>query len=418
MGLSEILARAAAQRLHVLIAEGDDAFVLRVAAQRACEARGWQLALSPADADVLLTCRPAAGMFSEAVDAVFDQMPGPRARGQVSAEHDLGPALDDLKVRYLEWQPPARAGFITDQEHAGPGQREADPHRSGPNAPEHQEHQHQGHPEPHHQGHQEHQEHQQQEHQHEPAEPESHSGHDMRLGEGTGHRHDMGHGHEMEMSGPGGIALASGAQDRDGLEMDRLHLRLGPVLPAWPAGLVVWCTLAGDVVTDVEVEQPPFRSVASGDADQVAAARLDAAAQLLSLAGADVFAGQARQARDAALARRRGTRTDKRVVSLHRRVSRSRSLRWSLHGLGLLSDSAVGGHGWPAGWAGDVFARLLGLLSINPDGVAGLVEGGEVAAALPVLLPGLEMAAARLVVASLVAHPPGQVPAARPAALS
>ncbi len=57
----------------------------------------------------------------------------------------------------------------------------------------------------------------------------------------------------MEMA-PAGISLAGGAEDRDGLEMDVLHLPLGPVLPHWPAGLVVRCVLHGDVVAEVEVD--------------------------------------------------------------------------------------------------------------------------------------------------------------------
>ena len=47
---------------------------------------------------------------------------------------------------------------------------------------------------------------------------------------------------------PDGIPLAEGAEDRDGLEMDVLHLPLGPVLAHWPAGVVLRVTLHGDVV--------------------------------------------------------------------------------------------------------------------------------------------------------------------------
>ena len=46
--------------------------------------------------------------------------------------------------------------------------------------------------------------------------------------------HDTDHG-DMQMA-PSGIPLAEGGQDRDGLEMDVLHVRLGPVLRHWPAG--------------------------------------------------------------------------------------------------------------------------------------------------------------------------------------
>lgn len=62
---------------------------------------------------------------------------------------------------------------------------------------------------------------------------------------------DMDHG-DMEMA-PSGIPLAEGAQDRDGLEMDVLHLGLGPVLAHWPAGVRLRCVLSGDVVTEATV---------------------------------------------------------------------------------------------------------------------------------------------------------------------
>src|SRR5699024_7110981 len=73
-----------------------------------------------------------------------------------------------------------------------------------------------------------------------------HSGHGSHGGmDYSGHG---GHG-GMDMA-PEGISLAQGGQDRDGLEMDVLHLPLGPVLPFWPAGLVLDCSLQGDVVVD------------------------------------------------------------------------------------------------------------------------------------------------------------------------
>src|SRR5699024_755889 len=71
----------------------------------------------------------------------------------------------------------------------------------------------------------------------------SHGGHESHEGHG-------GHG-GMDMA-PGGIPLAQGGDDRHGLEMDVLHLALGPVLPFWPAGLVLRCSLQGDVVVGAE----------------------------------------------------------------------------------------------------------------------------------------------------------------------
>ena len=207
----------------------------------------------------------------------------------------------------------------------------------------------------------------------------------------------------MDMGGPGGIALASGDRGRDGLEMDRLHVRLGPVLPGWPAGLAVWCTLAGDVVTQVEIEQPGFRPYLPDEAARAAVpARLDAAAQLLSLAGAEALAAKVRAARDSAFEVPRPAAWAGPLSALHRRVARSRVLRWSLRGIGVVSATAVDANGWPSGWEGDVFARLLRLLDPEAAGAASIWPG-EVGPALPSLLPGLELASARLVVSSLAA---------------
>ena len=498
MGLSRLLARAAAQRLHVLLVEGDDAFVLRAAAERACLARGWVLALSPADADVMLACRPRPAVVSEVVDAVFAQLPGPRARADLWHERHLEAVLDQLHASYLAWPSAPTAGRSADtspeagdrhrpgtaqhptvppgheshghtpghhdrpapSEHSHPseqhpqaavGQRHSatpeprvgpvhSPHAQSPEHAEHAEHgmqdaekqehdnasqdMHPGHGEmsPHdtHSGHGDdsgqdtHSSRHDDSGQDEDSEQEAHSGdddaeiddpektdamHEAHSG------HDMQSGHDMNMAGPGGVALASGAPDRDGLEMDRLHVQLGPVLASWPAGLVVWCTLAGDVVTQVDVVQPAFAQPRWAGRDLLVAVRLDAAAQLLGLAGADAAAHQVRAARDTVLVRGRRTATALHMVDgLPRSVERTPLLRWSLRGLGIVSASAAVEHGWPQDWVGDVHSRLLRLLDPLAPLEAGLVEGGLVAGALPVLLNGLDVAAARLVVASLVAQ--------------
>ncbi len=69
----------------------------------------------------------------------------------------------------------------------------------------------------------------------------------------------MDHG-AMDMPAPGGIPLATGSEnDRDGLEMDELSVSLGPVLPSWPAGLVLRCVLHGDLIADASVQTMPGR---------------------------------------------------------------------------------------------------------------------------------------------------------------
>ena len=379
MGLIELLGRAGSGRLHVLLVEGEDAFALRVAAEQACLARGWTLAGSPADADALLGCGHATATFAAASDAVFDQMPGPRARAEISSEGDLRSALDQLKERYLRWRPEAervgRESQLSDPSGVGTGP--ANPDGAGGGSRE----------QPH-------------------ASADSDAEHGQMDHREMDHR-EMDHGQmdhgQMQMSGPGGIALASGDRGRDGLEMDRLQVRLGPVLPGWPAGLTLWCTLAGDVVTRVEVEQPGFRPCPPDDAARVALpVRLDAAAQLLDLAGAEALAARVRRTRDGALQAPGPAAWTAPVSALQRDVARSRMLRWSLRGLGVVSAPAVDENGWPSVWQGDVYARLLRLLDPAAAG-AELLGPGEVSLALSSLLPGLELASARLVVASLAA---------------
>ncbi len=74
---------------------------------------------------------------------------------------------------------------------------------------------------------------------------------------------DMDMDMDMEMA-PSGIPLAEGGEDRDGLEMDVLHLPLGPVLPHWPAGLVLRCALQGDVVVEATAEVLAAADAADG----------------------------------------------------------------------------------------------------------------------------------------------------------
>jgi len=225
---------------------------------------------------------------------------------------------------------------------------------------------------------------------------------------------EMGHGEfgDMSVSGPAGIALAAGGPDRDGLEMDILHLRLGPVLADWPAGLVLWCSLQGDAIAGVDVETTdvfaaPQRSAA------MTAYRIDAAARLLSLAGAPAGASLVRL-RDLLLGGAALEGVLDELAQVRRAVARSSSLRWSLNNLGEIDAGLVRQHRWPISWTGDVYERLLHLLDVTSGSTTaahqdpsseGPAELRAIAAVLPLLLPGMDLAAARLVVASLVGHP-------------
>ncbi|MGI8458285.1 MAG: hypothetical protein ACR2LI_09255 [Propionibacteriaceae bacterium] len=350
MGLTDRLGAAlsglGSRRLHVLVVEAPGAFDLRVRVDRAVTGRGWCAALSPADADALVVCgispEPA---FADAVEVVWGQLPGPRVRTEVSDPSRVDAVLDELAWSYQHWNPAADP-VPTDHP---TGQEDGDDDMSGMD--------------------------------------DDMSGDDMSGMDG------------MDMSGPGGVPLASGAADRDGLEMDVLHLPLGPVLPSWPAALTVSCTLQGDVIVAVDVQLTAAQADDEPGVDQAQplAYRLDVAAQLLDLAGAGDLAVRARRARNLSL-----DGADPGLVALRRRVGRTPLLRWSLRRVGDITQVTAAEHRWPKAWVGDAYDRLGRLLEPPPDSSLALTA---VAAALPVLLPGAELGSARLTVASLLGHP-------------
>ena len=47
---------------------------------------------------------------------------------------------------------------------------------------------------------------------------------------------------------PGRLDMAGSAPDRDGLELEQLHVSLGPALTAWPAGLRLDVAIQGDEI--------------------------------------------------------------------------------------------------------------------------------------------------------------------------
>jgi hypothetical protein len=172
---------------------------------------------------------------------------------------------------------------------------------------------------------------------------------------------------------------------------------LGPVLPAWPPGLLVRTTLQGDVIQEATAEAvlsaahgpAPFWDTLSSDRVRIAARRLDSSARLLTIAGWEYAAVTAARLRDDLLS---GADVEARFARWARRVRRSRVLRWSLTGIGAHAGS-------------DALDRLTHWIdqatdagasdSTATDDPAGILD------ALPGLLTGTEFATARLVVASL-----------------
>lgn len=67
-----------------------------------------------------------------------------------------------------------------------------------------------------------------------------------------------GQGGEGMMGGtPYGRPMAMTGDDRDGLALDQLHLRLGPFLDALPAGLAMEVTLQGEIIQACELHRSP-----------------------------------------------------------------------------------------------------------------------------------------------------------------
>jgi hypothetical protein len=246
------------------------------------------------------------------------------------------------------------------------------------------------------------------------------------------------------MSMPGGLPMAERGEDRDGLRLDQLHVALGPVLADWPAGLVLRLTLQGDVVQDVEVDtltgeagdgswwMQPWRDAALGEpvtagqaARRRAGAHLDSLGRLLAVAGWVDAALTARRLRDELLAAVPGSQLRGPVRRFARRVGRSWTLAWLTRGLGPVPAGAgrTAGVSGPALRAdGDVTARYRQWLAEVIDDLDRLDEqdlvgpAGEgprgrwdverppsaaLIAVLPGLLRGVELAAVRLIVASL-----------------
>jgi hypothetical protein len=383
--LSGRLARAATRRVAVLLVEVPGWGRVRCAVQSELRARGWREATSAADADALVVCGRPGIQLGPCLELVWHQMSGPRARIPVEAPTAVGAALDQLLADLLD----------TGRERADASQRPAEQttadgeHEQDEEAPDvggegHHDDQHHGEPE-------------------DDGEDRSNQEHgDASDGDSTedeGEEHGSGSqdgGHEgmdhggMDMPMPGGIPLAGEGGDRDGLDLDELHVPLGPVLPEWPAGLVVDCALQGDLVTAASArvlagETPP---AGCGLVHGTPADRLDRAARLLQVAGWEAPALAAARLRDRLLFTdaAEGAPSDllREVERLAARVRRSRVLRWSLADVPGVRDRLLG-------WLAEVHDALTGA----PTPVTGTpVES------LGDLVVGQDLAAVRLLVAA------------------
>ncbi|MFE9381915.1 hypothetical protein ACFYMO_01570 [Streptomyces sp. NPDC007025] len=419
MDLTALPLRAAAARPHVLLVTTPGGTATRLAAERRLRLQDLPRARTPAEADVLLVAGPECRGLRPAIDRLWQSLPAPRARARAATPAALPDALARCRAELAA--PPGRR-------HAG--RRHEDRAGGGPDAGF--------------------------------DDAESVGSGDGR-DERDGHDEDSGGGHGGHCSGadhgshggsepPWGLPMAGQGADRDGLMLDQLHVPLGPFLADWPDGLTARLTLQGDVVQRLRFAWPPvggrptaarppfwgepWARAAAGERVDVgegarrrAAAHADSLGRLLAVAGWTRAATTARRLRDDLLDGASSAELRPGVRRFARRVGRSRTLYWLTRGTGVLTAEAARDAGvtGPAARAdGDVPARYrtwLAALARDVDRLAdrspldpaeegprgGATDGPWPSAALVRVLPGLlegaELAAARLVVASLDPDP-------------
>ena len=339
--------------VHVLVVTATDGVRVRLAVERTLRDLGWLVAWSPADADVLAVCGTPTGDEIDAVELLWHQLPGPRARVDIAVNGHVASTLAEAASTLDDAATQTALAGAADA--AAPGRH------------------------------------------HEDMSSEAADHGDMDHGDMD--HGDMDHG-GMDMSGPAGIPLAMGADDdRDGLEMDAFHLVLGGGLPGWPAGLVLRATLHGDVVTAVQTLASAGAS-ASAEPVERSALLADAAATVLDLAGWTAAAARSRVVRDGLLEGRDPTSQAAELERLARRVRRSVLLRWSLEGPRRRGQDARPTPGRL------VRLRLLAMLDTavallrDPADPPALSRQDDLAG-LPQLAVGQELGTLRLLVASL-----------------
>ncbi|MEO5316803.1 hypothetical protein PV772_22245 [Pseudarthrobacter sp. CC12] len=376
MGLKNVLARAAVTRCHVFLVEAFAGARPRMAVERFIADKGWVEALSPGDADILCICGEVPDDQTDAVERLWDQLPGPRSRTVVTGPEDTRRALDgcveellDVDEQFrLEAERSATEPEQDERQNEGDGDSHADMDQEGMD----------------------------------------HGGKDdgdgdskMNMDHGGMSHEGMDHG-GMEMPMPDGIGLAGEGKDRDGLDLDVLKVPLGPYLPFWPAGLVLHCELQGDIVFAARAEY------AFGWAEEfpvggplgteraVLVRQSDLASRLLALAGAAREAAKVRGVRDAALDGAALDECRRSLAGSGTRLRRDWLLRRTLRGVGRIPQG-----GEPGELGGtDAWDRLLAML----DGTAAAgtaTAGGVPLGVLPDLVRGLELSVVRLIVASL-----------------
>ncbi|TFD21526.1 hypothetical protein [Cryobacterium sp. TMS1-13-1] len=372
------MAGRATRRVHVLVLEVPGWGEIRMRVEAELARRGWTPAISPADADVLLVCGEPGQELECVCARLWSQLPGPRVRTAVITASDVASTLDRAVDELLD----------DARQHSDARARSRQPT--------------------------------------EPHDEIAHTEHAAHDGSGESTEHDMDMDMDMDMPTPGGIPLATSAPDRDGLEMDVLHVPLGPVLPHWPAGLVVRCVLQGDVIVSAQAEILPAahpsadgrvpderRRLADDERRRAVIRRSDAAASVLALAGWSLAAGRARRIRDAVASGTAPLDAAPDLDKLAQSISRSWTLRWTLKGI-TVGDTLTHAEG-EMGQSGSetVRGRLIGWLDearriARDDNADGANEPQDLLtlqrsrlSEIPRLLNGTDVATARLIIAAL-----------------
>lgn len=432
MGLRDALRRAAVSRPGVLLVGLPGSTAIRLEVEAELRRHAWPVMDGPAAADLVVVLGSPDSTDAGWLDAVWRQVPSPRALVTVSQveevrrELEAGAALLASGGQELlpttegeaaaEPQPSSEHGNRQPSpppEQHGPREQHAEPNES-----------------PEHQGHDDHEHH------------EGHAGHARHQDHSTDHGHA---GHDMGEMTVAGLPMAERADDRDGLRLDLLHIPLGPALTDWPCGLILRLSLQGDLVQDADVEyvlvrsaEEPFWSLpwlraSRGEhvtrdsaARRRCGAHLDSLGRFLAVTGWGDLATRSRRLRDLVLADAPAEQLRPELLKLVRRVERSRALRWLTTGLGPLPADRADelGVAGPARTAdGDAYDRARVWLEetrravdefgdtrpLAPDdltGPRGRVDSPRPPSrslldALPELLHGVEFAAARVIVASL-----------------
>ena len=359
MDLTALLLRVGARRPHVLLVPTPGWSRTRLALEAEIARRAWPVAASPADTDVLVVAGVAGPAMTGVVDAMWAQVPAPRVLVTIAEPDDVSGALDGA-ARALADAPKQRgaAEHARDRTVADKG-RDDEPNGNGASATDQHVHEHTGH-----------------------GEHDAHGGHDSH----SGH-----HDHQGGMSLPGGLAMADLGDDRDGLKLDQLHVTLGPVLPDWPAGLVVRVTLQGDVIQEASAEVlDPIRRHEEGQSVPAVVRELDGLARFLAVAGWSDAAARSRRLRDRLAVDPGDGRVAGEALTLLSRVQRSRVLRWSLRGVraGPIELAQV---------LEQRLTRSRAVLEGTPSGPSNTRAVDE----LSTLLVGAEFAAARLILAAV-----------------